>query len=409
MKTALPAIGIARGDGACIFDEAEKQYIDAIASWWTNIHGHAHPYLTDAIRRQSATLEHLIFAGFTHEPAVKLAEKLLQILPQNQERVFYSDNGSTAVEVALKMTFQYWQNHGTPRTKVIALRDAYHGDTFGAMSVSGRSAFTQVFESLLFSTEYVEAPVPGNEQKSSDELMEILNREKDHIAAFIYEPLVQGTAGMRVMAPAALDRLIALCKQQGILCIADEVMTGFGRTGRMFASEYLQEKPDLVCLSKGLTGGMMALGVTTSSAKIYDAFLSENKMKTFFHGHSYTANPIACAAGIASLELFEKESSLGKVERIAFLNKTFADSIRSHRSVSEVRYLGVIMAIELKTGEGSSYFHAIRDEAYDYFLSKGILMRPLGNVIYIMPPYCIKEKELQYIYHTITEFLETKC
>jgi adenosylmethionine-8-amino-7-oxononanoate aminotransferase len=291
---------------------------------------------------------------------------------------------------------------------VIALREAYHGDTFGAMSVSGRSAFTQMFESLLFSTAYVEAPLPGTEQKAMDELKAILTFEKGNIAAFIYEPIVQGTAGMRIMNPAGLDAMIALCKKNGILCIADEVMTGFGRTGKMFASEYLQEKPDLVCLSKGLTGGMMALGLTTSTAQIYDAFLSENKMKTFFHGHSYTANPIACSAGIASLELFEKEGTLKKAERIAALNKTFADTIKSHKTVASVRNIGVILALELKTGEGSSYFNAIRDEAYTFFLSKGILMRPLGNVIYIMPPYCIAEKDLAYIYLTITDFLDSR-
>ena len=408
MQTALPAVGIVRGEGAHIYDESGKRYIDAIASWWTNIHGHAHPYLSAAIASQSSVLEHLIFAGFTHEPAVKLAEMLVKILPDNQKRVFYSDNGSTAVEVALKMAFQYWQNKGTPRTKVIALSEAYHGDTFGAMSVSGRSAFTHMFESLMFSTAYVGAPIPGQEASALKELKSILAEEANNIAAFIYEPLVQGTAGMRMMNPEGLDALISLCRRHGILCIADEVMTGFGRTGKMFASEYLEQKPDLVCLSKGLTGGMMALGVTTSTAEIYEAFLSENKMKTFFHGHSYTANPIACSAGIASLELFEKEATLQKIARITLLNKTFAEKIKSHKTLSAVRHLGVILALELETTEGNSYFNTIRDEAYAWFLEKGILMRPLGNIIYIMPPYCIQENDLHSVYQAVTEFLDRK-
>jgi adenosylmethionine-8-amino-7-oxononanoate aminotransferase len=403
MQTALPPIGIVRGEGAWLYEETGLRYLDAISSWWTNIHGHAHPYLAEKIHAQALTLEHLIFAGFTHEPAVHLAEMLLSVLPSGQERVFYSDNGSTAVEVALKMALQYWHNKGEKRTKIIALKEAYHGDTFGAMSVSGRSAFTGPFDSLLFDVYFVEAPLPGKEALAFQEMKSLLAVHGNEVAAFLYEPLVQGTAGMRMMNADGLNALVSLCQEQNIICMADEVMTGFGRTGKMFASEHLTVKPDVVCLSKGLTGGMMALGVTTCTRRIYDAFLSEDKMKTFFHGHSYTANPIACAAGIASLELFEKEETLLRVLHLEAKHKAFAEKLKGHKALKELRLLGVILVLELN-GD-TSYFNSIRDKAYSFFLEKGILIRPLGNVIYLMPPYCISDPDLDYIYSTLLQFI----
>ncbi|HXC03911.1 MAG TPA: aminotransferase class III-fold pyridoxal phosphate-dependent enzyme, partial [Bacteroidia bacterium] len=274
MQTASEPIAIVKAAGARLWSESGTCYLDAIASWWTNIHGHGHSHIVQAISKQASELDHLIFAGYTHAPAVQLAEALLHILPPNQARVFYSDNGSTAVEVALKMAFQYWDNQGHSRKKIIALQEAYHGDTFGAMSVSGRSAFTRAFETFLFDVIYVEAPLRKLDMSCLDALKKVLEKEGPEIAAFIYEPLVQGTAGMRMMDPALLQEMISLCKAQGILCIADEVMTGFGRTGKMFASEYLSLHPDIICLSKGITGGVMALGVTTCTHNIYDAFLS---------------------------------------------------------------------------------------------------------------------------------------
>ncbi len=408
MQTAKPPVAITRGAGAWLYSEDGKEYLDAISSWWTNIHGHAHPYLAEQIYKQASTLEHLIFAGFTHAPAVKLAEMLLPLLPEGQSRVFYSDNGSTAVEVALKMAIQYWSNQGLTRTRFIAMKEAYHGDTFGAMSVSGRSAFTKAFDSLMFEVDYIEAPVPGNELQALAELQVLLNDKSKEIAGFIYEPMLQGTAGMRIMQAGTFSEMINLCKASGILCIADEVMTGFGRTGPMFASEYFQYAPDMVCLSKGLTGGMMALGVTTSSEKIYKAFLSDDRMKTLFHGHSYTANPIACAAGVASLELFEKEKTLEKVSAIATLHAAFIKKVGAHPALSSIRTIGVVLAMEIKTGEGTGYFNNVRDEALNYFLERKVIIRPLGNVLYLLPPYCISEADLHYIYGVIILYLDSR-
>jgi adenosylmethionine-8-amino-7-oxononanoate aminotransferase len=407
MQTALPPIGIVRGEGAYLYDESGKRYIDAVASWWTNLHGHAHPALAKAIADQAGTLEHVIFAGFTHEPAIKLAEMLLDVLPGRQEKIFYSDNGSTAVEVALKMSMQYWHNQGKEKTHILALKEAYHGDTFGAMSVSGRGAFTKAFEPLLFDVHFIEAPLPGREKQAEQEMLDVLEEYGEKIAAFIYEPLVQGTAGMRMMQPEALDTLIKHCKERGIFCIADEVMTGFGRSGKMFASFYMKQEPDIVCLSKGLTGGMMAFGVTSCTGNIYNAFLSADKLKTFFHGHSYTANPIACAAGIASLELFTKEKTLQRITSIEARHRAFAQRMQGNKRISDIRVLGVILALELKEEEGSSYFSGLRDKAYSFFLEKGILIRPLGNILYLLPPYCISDADLDYIYSTFIEFIES--
>jgi adenosylmethionine-8-amino-7-oxononanoate aminotransferase len=408
MQTAKAALGITRGEGVWLYDEAGNRYIDAIASWWTNLHGHAHPYLAAQIALQAGQLEHLIFAGFTHLPAVRLAELLLPLLPAGQKRVFYSDNGSTAVEVALKMACQYWNNQGLPRTRFIALREAYHGDTFGAMAVSGKSAFNEAFEPLLFQVDYVEAPLPGREHESIAQLKKILELSNDAIAAFIYEPVIQGTAGMRVMTPSALSEMIRCCQQAGVLCIADEVMTGFGRTGKMFASEYLSPDPDIVCLSKGLTGGMMALGVTTSTEKIFQAFLSDDRMKTLFHGHSYTANPIACSAGIASLELFEKEKTLDKIRVINRQHEAFVKTMKTHPGVSKIYCLGVILVIEGKTKETTGYFNTLSNDALTYFMERNVIIRPLGNVIYLMPPYCISQSDLEYIYGVIRQYFDSR-
>jgi adenosylmethionine-8-amino-7-oxononanoate aminotransferase len=405
MQTAKPAVGIVKGAGAYLYDEDGNKYIDAIASWWTNIHGHAHPYLAAQIAGQANTLEHVIFAGFTHEPAVKLAEEILARLPGNQQKVFYSDNGSTAVEVALKMTMQFWFNKGQARTKIIAF-EGYHGDTFGAMAVSARTAFTRPFDALLFDVLFLPPPEFGKEKESVEALQAILNQYTNEVAAFIYEPLVQGTAGMRMMNPAALNELMALCKSNQVMCIADEVMTGFGRTGKMFASEFMELEPDLFCLSKGLTGGMMALGMTTCTTAIYEAFLSNDRMKTFFHGHSYTANPIACAAGVASLHLFETENTLARIAGIAAQHKAFLESVLHHPAIQTGRTLGVILALELKTGGDQSYFNPLKEQAAAYFFSRGILLRPLGHILYLMPPYCIAEEDLRYIYSTIVQFLD---
>ncbi|NDK56301.1 adenosylmethionine--8-amino-7-oxononanoate transaminase [Pontibacter fetidus] len=398
MKTAALPIAIVRGEGALLFAEDGKEYIDAVASWWVNLHGHAHPYIAEKVSEQLHTLEHVIFAGFTHQPAVELAEGLLKILPEGQSKVFYSDNGSTAVEVALKMAIQYWANLGTPKKKIIAFRDSYHGDTFGAMAVSSRSAFTAPFWSYLFEVDFIDVPVAGNEAETIAQL-EALAIYGD-VAAFVYEPLVLGTAGMVMYEPEVLDKLLAICQQHNILTIADEVMTGFGRTGKLFASHYLQNKPDMVCLSKGLTGGTMALGVTTCSNKIYNAFLADDKGKTLFHGHSYTANPVACAAGIASLALTTSPETQQNLERIATRHQAFAEELKPLQGIKEVRQRGTILAIEF-ADESTSYFSNLRDLFYNYTLEQGVILRPLGNIIYIIPPYCITDTQLDKVYQTI--------
>ncbi|MBD1386857.1 adenosylmethionine--8-amino-7-oxononanoate transaminase [Mucilaginibacter rigui] len=401
MQTAQPPIPIVRGEGTCLYTEDGTKYIDAISSWWVNIHGHSHPYIAKKIAEQLLQLEHVIFAGFTHHGAVELAERLLAILPSNQAKAFYSDNGSTAIEVAIKMCLQYWHNKGQQRTKIIAFKNAYHGDTFGAMSVSGRSAFTAAFDSLLFEVEFIDLPNNSNIEALKSQISHL----KSQISSFIFEPLVQGSAGMIMYEAKYLDELMAHCRKEGVLMIDDEVFTGFGRTGKPFACNHLQTQPDIMCFSKGLTGGTMAFGLTTCTQEIYNAFLSDDKMKTLFHGHSYTANPVACAAGLASLDLFLDASTQKNIDRIAARHTVFADKIKGHKSLKTTRQTGTILAMEWETGNNTSYFSGLRDKLYYYFLNKGIILRPLGNIIYILPPYCITDTELDYIYTTVEQAL----
>jgi adenosylmethionine-8-amino-7-oxononanoate aminotransferase len=397
-----PPIAIVRAEGAILYGEDGRLYIDAVSSWWVTLHGHSHPYIVEKVIAQLKKLDQVIFAGFTHEPAVDLAEKLLAILPPQQQKVFYTDNGSTAVEVALKMCLQYWYNKGQPRKKVLAFKNGYHGDTFGAMSVSGRSAWTAPFENLLFEVIFIDTPNSGN----LNELREIISSCASGLACFIYEPLVQGSAGMLMYSAEALDVLLKHCRDEGILTIQDEVFTGFGRTGKNFAADHLMAKADIMCFSKGLTGGTMPLGVTTCSLEIYNAFLSSDKMKTLFHGHSFTANPLACSAALASIELLLQDEAQNNIRRICSRHHNFLLQIRGHQRVADVRQTGTILAIEWKTEAGTSYFSELRNLLYDHFLEKGILMRPLGNVIYILPPYCIPNEDLDQIYHEISQALE---
>jgi len=402
MQTALPPVPVVRGEGACLYDENGRCYIDAVSSWWVNIHGHAHPYIAEKVAEQLKKLEHVIFAGFTHEPAIELAERLLKLLPDNQAKVFYSDNGSTAVEVAIKMCLQYWHNQGKQRTKMLAFKNAYHGDTFGAMAVSGRSAFTAAFDSLLFEVEFIGLPNPSN----IDNLKSQISNLKSELACFIFEPLVQGSAGMIMYEARYLDELIKHCRKENVLTIDDEVFTGFGRTGKNFACDHLTSKPDVMCFSKGLTGGTMAMGLTTCSQEIYNAFLSEDRLKTLFHGHSYTANPVACSAALASMDLFLDDSTPKNIKRIADNHRQFAAKIKDHPKVRTIRQTGTIVALEWETGDNTSYFSSLRDRLYKYFLDAGIILRPLGNVIYILPPYCITDEQLSYIYGKIETALE---
>ncbi len=403
MQTAAPPVGIVRGEGACLYDEEGKCYIDAVSSWWVNIHGHAHPYIATKVAEQLQKLEHVIFAGFTHEPAIELAERLLKIIPDNQSKVFYSDNGSTAVEVAIKMCLQYWYNRGEQRTKIIAFKNAYHGDTFGAMAVSARSAFTNAFEKLLFEVEFIDLP----NQDNLEELKAQITALKNETACFIFEPLVLGSGGMLIYEAAYLDELVAHCRTESIFTVADEVFTGFGRTGKAFACDHLTQQPDIMCFSKGLTGGTMALGVTTCTQYIYDAFLSDDRLKTLFHGHSFTANPIACAAALASMDLFVDPSTAQNIQLITKSHQQFALQLQGNKGIKTVRQIGTILAMEWETGSQTSYFSNLRDTLYQYFLNAGIILRPLGNVVYILPPYCITDEQLNYIYITILQALQT--
>lgn len=403
-KTAEPPICIVRGKGALLWDKDGKEYIDAIASWWVNPFGHANEYLAEKIHEQLLTLEHVLFGGFTHTPAIKLAKKLLPLLPDNQQRLFFSDNGSTAVEVAIKMAFQYHLNKGQKKTVLIAFEDAFHGDTFGAMAASGIGIFTEAFKEMLLEVKRIPVPKTGQESKSLEMLQTIIS--ENQVAAFIFEPLVQGAAGMQMYAPEALDKLIEVCKSHQVLTIADEVMTGFGKTGKNFACDYLNGKPDMICLSKALTGGTVPMAITTTSEQIFEAFYDDDINKALFHGHSFTANPTGCAAALASIELLLSTSMQQNIARINTSHQTFKQALAHHSKISEIRILGVIMAIELKTEGEKSYYGELRNSLYQYFIDNGIILRPIGNVIYVLPPYVITNKSLQKIYGTILSAIE---
>ncbi len=402
MKIWPEAIAIVKGEGAHLTDEHGNTYIDAISSWWVTLHGHAHPYIAEQMSKQLAALEHCIFAGFTHEPAVALAEGLLKILPGDMKKIFYSDNGSTAVEVALKMALQYWSNKGEPRKKIVALQNAYHGDTFGAMAVSGRSVFTEAFDDMLFDVEFVPVPQAGNSDAIN--VLEDILQQRD-VAAFIAEPMVQGSAGMQMYPAEALEQMFGLCKKYDTLIIADEVMTGFGRTGPLFACNHIQAAPDIICLSKGLTGGTIALGATACTKDIFNAFYDDDRGKTLYHGHSFTANPVACSAALASLDLLLSPACEENRKRIARAHAGFAATIKDHPAITDVRQTGTIIAIDLKT-DAPSYLNNMRDMVYRFFLERKIIVRPLGHIIYLIPPYCISTADLEHVYAAIRALLE---
>jgi len=397
-------ICIKSAEGIYLNTSDNKRIIDGISSWWVNLHGHSNTYIADAIAEQAKKLEHVMFAGFTHEPAINLAETLLSIVPGNLSKAFFSDNGSTAVEVAIKMALQYWYHLGEKRTRIIAIEGAYHGDTFGSMSVGARSIFSKPFDPLLFSVDFIPFPLVENDNEVLATLGKFL--ESGEVAAFIYEPLVQGASGMRMYEANILDKMLDLVREKGALLIADEVFTGFGRTGELFASNYIKNAPDIITLSKGITGGALPLGVSLVCEKVVEAFNSEDKTKTFFHGHSYTANPIACSAANASLELLLTEECRSQIKMISDAHREFVLKYKNHSSVLDVRSLGTILALDLKTPDQGSYLSEIRDRAYHFFIEKGVLLRPLGNVVYFLPPYVIKKEEMHYVYGCIEEFLD---
>ena len=399
-KYASRPIGIIRGEGIYLYDEEDNRYIDAISSWWVTLHGHGHPYIAHKVHEQAKLLEQVIFAGFTHLPAILLAEKLLPLIPGKLSKIFYSDNGSTATEVAIKMALQYWWNQELGiRNKVIALKDGYHGDTFGSMSASSRSVFTKPFQDKLFEVIFIDITAPFQDQLAAI--------HPEEIAAFIYEPLIQGAGGMKMHSADRLDELLHFMKSHNIICIADEVMTGFGRTGTLFASEQCNEKPDIVCLSKGLTGGTLALGVTACNEKIYHAFVTDDRHQTFFHGHSFTANPIACTAALASIDLLLYDDCQSSITRIISLHKSFLISLLDSslsKKIKNARQQGTIIAFEF-ISKDDGYLNTISDTITQKALKKGVFIRPLGNTIYLMPPYCISEIELRKVYDVLIEII----
>ena len=411
-----PAPLVVRGaQGVFLETKDGRQILDAISSWWVNIHGHAHPAIAQAVAQQAATLEHVLFAGFSHEPAEELAVRLHKVVPAPLRHVFFSDDGSTAVEVALKLALQYWKNCGrTKKTRIVALADAYHGDTVGAMSVSDDSPFTAAFNAMRIpvlrthSASCAHCPVGLTRANCHIEclgkLERLLSEQGDEIAAVIVEPLLQGAGGMIVHPEEFLAGVRRLTTAHDVLLIADEVLTGFGRTGRMFACERAGVVPDLMCVAKGLTGGFLPLAATFATDRIHDEFVGGDRMRAFFHGHSYTANPIACAAANASLQVFENEPVF---ERIAAIEKVHAERLSAFAAdarVHDVRQIGTVAAIELKVAD-AGYLSSLRPRLYQYFLSRGVLLRPLGNVVYILPPYVISPEQVHFVYDVIWDAL----
>jgi len=413
MKTAPPPLKVRRGSGVMLELEDGRQLIDAISSWWVTLHGHGQPEIAAAIARQAETLEQVICAGLTHEPAEELARRLTGLLPDGLTRVFYSDNGSTAVEVGLKMAFQYWKNKGVRgRTRFLSFEGAYHGDTLGAMSVGARSVFTGAFAELMFDVDFIPYPATftGDPDVAEKETIALacldryLETEGSRYAALIIEPLIQGAGGMRMCRPDFLVAVRSRLSNLGVLMICDEVMTGFGRTGDYFASRKARISPDIICLSKGITGGFLPLGATACTDLVYEAFIGDDPLKTFYHGHSYTANPLGCAAGLASLDLLEADPV--RFRRIAGWHEAQVGDLVAHPRLKRFRICGTICAMDMETGADTGYLSAVAPFLKRRFLEKGILLRPLGNVIYILPPFCITRTQLDAVYQCIREVVD---
>nr|HEV7954649.1 adenosylmethionine--8-amino-7-oxononanoate transaminase [Candidatus Acidoferrales bacterium] len=408
---ALPRI--VRGEGPWLFTDDGRRILDAISSWWVNLHGHAHPKIANAIAEQACRLEHVLLAGFVHEPVERLAEELRRVVPAELKHVFFSDDGSTAVEVALKMALQYWRNVGRPeKSEIVALEHGYHGDTAGAMSVSDDSPFTAAFAGMRFpvhrahSAYCYRCPVGLKREacniECADSLEKLLVERGDKIAAVIVEPLLQGAGGMIVHPVEFLQRVRKLTAQHNVLLIADEVLTGFGRCGAMFASELAGISPDAMCVSKGITGGFLPLGATLVTGEIFETFGGDDPAHTFWHGHSYTGNPIACAAAEANLEIFRTEMVFERIAGIAAIHAERLPRLSGNPAVGDTRTIGTIAAIELRAGD-PGYLSELRPKLYEYFLKRDILLRPLGNVIYILPPYCIEARDLHRVYDVIED------
>ena len=434
MRTAPPPLPIVRGEGVYLYTEDGRRILDGISSWWVNIHGHSHPKLNEALAAQARDIEHVIFANCTHRPGVELAEKLVEVLPSGLTRIFYSDNGSTAVEVAMKMASQYWSNQGQIRRTFITLHHAYHGDTVGAMSASETSVFTRPFAPMLFDVMRAHAPYCyrcplGLDRQTCQveclgdgprpaavspatwvETLRVQLEQHGHeVAAVLVEPMLQGAGGMIVWPAEFLAGVRRLCDRHGVLMVADEVLTGFGRTGRLFACEHAGVTPDIICLSKAVTGGYLPLGVTAATERIYEAFLSEDRTRTFFHGHSFTGNPLACAVAIASLDLLQETRAVDKVQQLEQWLRRGLEPLASHHAVGDVRVIGGVGIVELvsdkSTRSAGGYLDDIGPRLTQAFLDRGVLLRPLGNVIYAMPPYVITEAETAWLTSQIADVI----
>lgn len=396
-KVSLEMLPIVKAEGAVLTDDNDREYIDGISSWYTAVYGHCNPYITNKVAEQMKQLDQVVFSGFTHEPAVKLSEALVEILPQGQQKMFFNDNGSTATEIGIKMALQYHHNLGNDRKVMLAFEEGFHGDTFGAMSVSGLSVYNGAFKDHFIRVERIPVPTGDNNEEVISILKEIIKNHK--IAGFIYEPLIQGAAAMKFHDAEGLNEILKICREKEIILVADEVMTGFGKTGKYFASDYLSEKPDIVCMSKALTAGLLPMGLTSCTQKVYEAFYSEDISKGLFHGHTYTANPLACTAALAALELLKSDEIQQKINQITLFNKEFAAKLLKYPKVKDMRTMGVILGFELDVE--TERYGSLRNRLFNFFMDQGVYLRPLGNTIYIVPPYIISKEQLQKIYSAI--------
>jgi adenosylmethionine-8-amino-7-oxononanoate aminotransferase len=393
---------VVKTEGSWLVTAEGRRIVDAISSWWVITHGHRHPRIVAAIEAQLKCLDQVIFAEFTHPPAEQLARRLIEIATPHLEHVFFSDSGSTSVEVALKMALGFWKHRGETRRRIIAMEGGYHGDTVGTMSVGERGVFTADYEPLLFEVARVPFPAPGHESRTFEALEEFCSNSDS--AAFVLEPLVLGAGGMRMYPPAILKTMREICAKYRVLFIADEVMTGWGRTGSMFACQQAEVAPDILCLSKGLTGGNLPLAATLCSAEIFQAHYAKDRRRMFFHSSSFTANPLACAAGLANLEVWEREPVAERIAGVAAMQAAFLGKLSSHPLVDSPRRCGTIAAFELRVSD-AGYLSQWAMRLREVFRAHNVLLRPLGNTVYVMPPYCISGTELSAVYAAIEEAL----
>lgn len=401
-KVEAPPIKIMRAEGVYLYDDQGKSYIDLNSSWWVNVHGHGRPEIIEAIQKQFNKIDHIIFSGFTHEPAEALATRMVELLGNPFNKVFFSDNGSTATEVALKMAIQYFSNSNQKRSKIVALDRAYHGDTFGAMSVGERGTFNAQFEPFFFDVEFLPFPDENNRAACLERAKTLA--QSHEVIAFIAEPMVQGWAGMRMYEAEVLDELTRIFRNAGAIVIFDEIMTGWGRLGTMFAMNQCQHKPDIVCVSKGLTGGVLPLGLTIATQEIFEAFDVPDKAKALLHGHSYTGNPLSCAAALASLDIFAQAETQANIQRVSSKMTDFVARLKASGKFFNPRSCGTIFAVEIDNE--MSYFSEQRNKVYQHFIDKGILCRPLGTTVFFNPPYVISDEELEYCFESLMAFGE---